>query len=110
MGAGERPSGDLHVDSRFPLEEPVLLKQLLADFDEPRGRILAAERDSDPIQALLEPLVVEPRREKPSVDGAKNLVDAIPKYKSAIFHRHACFRSRHEAAVYVDDILWSHFR
>jgi hypothetical protein len=108
MRAGRRSPGHLHVDRRFALEQLVLLEQLLADVDETRGRIRAVEGDSDPVEALLETLVMEPGGEESSIDCTQDFVYAISKYKAAVLDRHACFGARQEAAVYVYNVSRLH--
>jgi len=48
------------------------------------------------------------RRERPSVDYAENLINAVAKNKSAVLHRNSRLGSRDKSAVHVNDVFGCH--
>src|SRR5437868_4306710 len=110
MSAGSGTTRHLHVQSRFPFEQPVFLEQLPADLDEPFGGIVAMEGDPDAVETPPQAVVVEARAEEVTIDRTQHFVDAITENKTTIFDRHACFGTGHEGAAHVNDIFGFHVR
>ena len=109
MRARCRAASHLDVERRLSPRQIVLLQQLFPDFDEAGWRISTGERYSHPLEAPLEPLVVETGREESAVDGAEDFVHAVAKHEPAVLDGHACLPAREEAAVYIDDVFRVHW-